>query len=73
VYGWDSAVSPPDWRCIELRAITSIVSILEGEWQEGVRATHAKSSCLHFVYAEVDSPIEPLPPWAWRPDDQDPC
>jgi hypothetical protein len=72
VYGWDSAASPPDWKCIELRAITSDISMRDGEWQRGVRVPHSRSQCLHFVYTEVDPPHDPLPPWARDvPDDQD--
>lgn len=72
VYGWDSAASPPSWRCLELRTITSNISIRDGEWQRGVRAAHSKSKCLHFVYAEIDSAYDPLPPWAAPvSDDQD--
>jgi hypothetical protein len=60
VYGWDNAASPPDWKCIELRTITSAISICDGPWQRGVRAPHAKSKYLDFIYTEVDPAYGPV-------------
>ena len=59
VFGWDAAASPPGWRCIELQAITSVISAHNDEWQRGVPPmAPAKANCLDFIYAEVESARE---------------
>lgn len=62
VYGWDATAAPPDWRCIELRTITSAVFIRDGEWHRGVCPLHARQTCVDFIYAEVDPDYGPLTP-----------
>jgi len=59
VLGWqfdgDTAEGPlPDWRCIELKDISSEIVVREGRWHRGWRARGARQTCIDFNYAEVD-------------------
>jgi hypothetical protein len=58
VLGWqfagESNEGPlPDWRCIELKDITSDVIVREGIWHRGWSARGAQQTCIDFIYAEV--------------------
>lgn len=66
VYGWQFGGESnegelPDWRCFELRNITSDIEARAGEWHRGWRARRAKQACVDFIYAEVDPEYGPRP------------
>jgi hypothetical protein len=54
-FGGDSAEGPlPDWRCFELRDITTDIAVRDGAWHRGWRARGAQQTCVDFIYAEID-------------------
>lgn len=66
IYGWQfdgesNEGTLPDWRCFELRNITSEIVVRNGEWHRGWRARRAKQTCVDFIYAEVDPDYGPRP------------
>jgi hypothetical protein len=56
-FGGDSRDGPlPDWRCIELKDITSEIVARDGLWHRGWRPRGGRQTCVDFIYAEVDPP-----------------